>query len=168
MRVHYVRTQLAYKLRYFGSKHQIKSQFYKKIQARKNLGDMLSAAGVCKRSTTTRVKTARNRFKELLPVICSPHLSFKTRGRVYSSCLRSAMLNSSVTWPLTKPNLQHLQRNDRAMIRQICNVKPQDIVTIRSNELLAQLGIEDLDLILKKAPLVWTRGMFQRCSQDSL
>ena len=31
------------------------------------------------------------------------------------------------------------------MIRQICNVKSQDIVTTRSNELLAQLGIEDLE-----------------------
>ena len=41
------------------------------------------------------------------------------------------------------------------MIRQICNVKPQDIVTIRSNELLAQLGIEELDLILKERKLCW-------------
>ena len=45
--------------------------------------------------------------------------------------------------------------NYRAMIRQICNVKPQDIVTVRSNELLAQLGIEDLDLILKERMLCW-------------
>ena len=36
------------------------------------------------------------------------------------------------------------------MIRQICNVKQQDIVTIRSSELLARPGIEDLDLILKE------------------
>ena len=35
-------------------------------------------------------------------------------------------------------------------IRQIYNVKPQDTLTTRSNELLAQLGIEDLDLILKE------------------
>ena len=38
------------------------------------------------------------------------------------------------------------------MIRQICNVRPQDIVTTRSNELLGRLGIEDLDLILKERP----------------
>ena len=38
----------------------------------------------------------------------------------------------------------------RALIRQICNVKPNDIVTTRSNELLSQLGIEDLDFILKE------------------
>ena len=55
------------------------------------------------------------------------------------------MLHASETWPLTKPSLQFLQRNDRAMIRQICNVKPQDIVTTRSNELLVWLGIEDLE-----------------------
>ena len=29
-------------------------------------------------------------------------------GRVYSSCMRSAMLNASEIWPLTKPNLKHL------------------------------------------------------------
>ena len=119
------------------------------------LGDMLSAADGCELSTTTRVKTAWKKLKELLPVLSSCHLSFKTRGHVYSSCVRSAMLHASETWPLTKPNLQRLQRNDRAMIRQICNVRPQDVVTTRSNELLAQLGIEDLDLILKERRLRW-------------
>ena len=116
---------------------------------------MLSAAGGCELSITTHVKTTWKKFKDLLPVLSSRHLSFKTRGHVYSSCVRSAMLHASETWPLTKPNLQHLQQNDRAMIRQICNVRPQDIVTTRSNELLVQLGIEDLDLILKERRLRW-------------
>ena len=65
------------------------------------------------------------------------------------------MLHASEIWPLIKPNLQHLQRNDRAMIRQICNVRPQDVISTRSNELLAWLGIEDLDLILKERRLPW-------------
>ena len=119
------------------------------------LGDMLSAEDGCELSTTTSVKTAWKKFKDLLPVLSSRHLSFKTCGRVYSSSVRSAMLHASETWPLTKPNLQRLQRNDRAMIRQICNVRPQDIVTTRSNELLVRLGIEDLDLILKERRLRW-------------
>ena len=127
------------------------------------LGDMLSAAGGCELSTTTRVKTAWKKFKELLPVLSSCHLSFMTRGRVYSSYVWSAMLHASETWPLTKPNLQGLQRNDRAMIRQICNVRLQDIVTTRSNELLAWLGIEDLDLILKERRLRWY-GHVERCN----
>ena len=41
------------------------------------------------------------------------------------------------------------------MIRQICNVRPQDIVTTRSSDLLVWLGIEDLDLILKERRLRW-------------
>ena len=119
------------------------------------LGDMLSAAGGCQLSTTTRVKTTWKKFKDLLSVLSSHHLAFKTRGCVYSSCVRSTMLHAGETWPLTKPNLQRLQQNDRAMIRQICNVRPQDIVTTGSNELLVRLGIEDLDLILKERRLRW-------------
>ena len=59
------------------------------------LGDMLSAAGGCELSTTTRLKTAWKKFKGLLSVLSSRHLSFKTRGRVYSSCVRSAILHAS-------------------------------------------------------------------------
>ena len=65
------------------------------------------------------------------------------------------MLHASETWPVTKLCFLCLQQNDRAMIRQICNVKPQDTATIRSTELLARLGIEDLDLILKERRLHW-------------
>ena len=65
------------------------------------------------------------------------------------------MLHASETWPLTKPSLQRLKQNDRVMIRQICNVKPQDTANIRSTELLARLGIDDLDLILKERRLCW-------------
>ena len=57
------------------------------------LGDMLSAAGGCELSTTTCVKTAWKKFKDLLPVLSSHHLFFKTCGRVYSSCVRSTMLH---------------------------------------------------------------------------
>ena len=79
----------------------------------------------------------------------------KAHRRVYSSCVQSAMLHASETWPLTKPNLQRLQQNDRAMIRQLSHVVPQDLVTTRSSELLVQLEIEDLDLILKERRLCW-------------
>ena len=65
-----------------------------------------------KMAVTTRVKTAWKKFRELLPVLTSRHLSYKTHVHVYSSCVRSAMLHASETWPLTKTNLQRLQRND--------------------------------------------------------
>ena len=107
------------------------------------LGDMLSAGGGCEMAVTTRVKTAWKKFRELLPVLTSRHLSYKTRGHVYSS------------WPLTKTNLQRLQHNDRAMIRQICSIKPEDVARVRSSELLVKLQLEDLDLILRERRLRW-------------
>ena len=41
------------------------------------------------------------------------------------------------------------------MIRQICNVKPEDVATIRSNELLAHLEIDNIDVILRQKRLHW-------------
>ena len=101
------------------------------------------------------VKTAWKKFWELLPVLTSRHLSYKTRGHVYSSCVQSAMLYADETWPLTMPNLQCLQLNDRAMIRQICSIKPEDVATVLSSELLAKLELEDLNLILRERRLSW-------------
>ena len=68
------------------------------------LGDMLSAAGGCELST---MKTAWKKFKELLPVLSSQNLYFKTCTAL---CVRSTMLHASETWPLTKPDLQRLQQ----------------------------------------------------------
>ena len=107
------------------------------------------------RGSLYRFNYMYKKFRELLPVLTSRHLSYKTRGHVYSSCVRSAMLHASETWPLTKTNLQRLQRNDRAMIRQICSIKPEDVARVRSSELLAKLQLEDLDLILRERRLRW-------------
>ena len=119
------------------------------------LGDMLSAGGGCEIAVTTRVKTAWKKFRELLPVLTSRHLSYKTRGHVYSSCVPSAMLHASETWPLTKTKLQRLQLNDRAMIRHICSIKPEGVATVRSSKFLAKLQLEDLDFILRERRLRW-------------
>ena len=43
------------------------------------LGDMFSAGGGCEITVTTCVKTAWKKFRVLLPVLTSRHLSYKTR-----------------------------------------------------------------------------------------
>ena len=122
------------------------------------LRDMLFEAGGCELVMNTRVKTtAWKKLKELLPVLSSLHLSYKTHSRVYMyiSCVWNTMLHARETWPLTKPDLQRLRRNARAMIRQTCNVKSKDLATTRSNKLLAQLEIDDLAVILREKRLHW-------------
>ena len=65
------------------------------------------------------------------------------------------MLHASETEPLTKMNLQRLQRNDMAMIRQICSNKPEDASMVRLRELLAKLELEDLNIILRERRCRW-------------
>ena len=62
---------------------------------------MLSAGGGCNLPVTTRVKTVWKKFRELLPVLKCRNLSCKTRFHVYDSCVRSAMLHASESWPLS-------------------------------------------------------------------
>ena len=103
--------------------------------------------------------TCENRLEEVQGAATSslfmPPLFQDTWPCVQLLCVESTMLHASETWPLTKPSLQHLQQNDRAMIRQICDIRLQDVVTTRSSELLAWFGIEGLDLILKERRLPW-------------
>ena len=91
----------------------------------------------------------------MLPVLSSRHVSYLTRNCVYSSCFRNAILNVSKTWPLTRPDLQRLRHNDRAMIRQICKIKPDDEATVRSNYLLAHFEIDYIVVNLREKRLRW-------------
>ena len=59
---------------------------------------------------------------------------------------RSQLTGSKVALSaLTKPNIR-----DRAIIRQICNIKTEDVATARPRELLVKLELKDLDLTLRE------------------
>ena len=104
-------------------------------------GGMLSAVGGCELATTKRVKTSWKKLKEMLPDL-HPAIS-RTRPAVACTALAFGTRCS-----IEGRGLQRLRRNGRAMIGQICNVKPEDVTAIRSNVLLAQLGIDGLDVVL--------------------
>ena len=60
------------------------------------------------------------------------------------------------TWAMkmdTLNRLNCLRRNDRAMIRWICNVRAKDEVS--SDSLLTKLGIQDLDVVLRTSRMRW-------------
>ena len=112
------------------------------------LGDMLSAGGGCELAAITCCKCAWGKFRQLLPLLTNRHLPLLTRGKVYSSCVRSVMLHAAETWAMKVDTLNRLRRIDHAMIRWICNVRAKDEVS--SDSLLTKLGIQDLD------EMVWT------------
>ena len=99
------------------------------------------------------LKCAWGKFRQLLPLLTNRHLPFLTRGKVYSSCVRSVMLHAAETWAMKVDTLNRLRRNDRAMIRWICNVRAKDEVS--SDSLLTKLGIQDLDVVLRTSRMRW-------------
>ena len=69
------------------------------------LGDMLSAGGGCELAAVTRCKSAWGKFRQLLPLLTNRNLPLLTRGRVYSTCVRSVMLHAAETWAMTVATL---------------------------------------------------------------
>ena len=65
------------------------------------------------------------------------------------------MLHAAETGAMTATTLNCLWRNDRAMIRWICNVKAKDEVS--SDCLLSKLGIQDLYVVLRTSRMRWFR-----------
>ena len=114
---------------------------------------MLSAGGGCILAATARCKCAWGKFRENLPLLTSKPVSFDLRGRLFSSNVRSSMLHGTETWPMTSTALHRLCRNDRAMIRWICGVKPSDDPSM--DELHAKLGICDLAILVRERRLKW-------------
>ena len=113
----------------------------------------MSAGGGCALDIATRCSTARGKLRKLLPILTSKHVSPLTRGKVFSACIRSALLHGSETWAPTAPDLQRLRRNDRAMIRWICGVKPHDEVPMET--LYTKLGIQEVAVTLRTKRLRW-------------
>ena len=117
------------------------------------LGDMLSAGGECELAPIARCMCAWAKFHQLLFLLANRYLSLLTRDRVYSTCVRRAMLHAAETWLVTVSTLNRLRRNDLAMIRWMCNVKTNDKAC--SQSLLSKLGIRDVKVVLRTSRMRW-------------
>ena len=114
---------------------------------------MLCSGGGCDNAIVARCCVAWGKFRKLLPVLTTRHLSPRICGKVYEACICSAMLHGRKTLGLKHTELQRLRRNDRAMIRWICGVKNRDETP--SVSLLQKFGIQDITSVLRSRRLRW-------------
>ena len=112
------------------------------------LGDMISAGGGCMTAAIARCGSAWKKFRELLPLLTARNRSPQSKGRLFSSCVRASLLHASETWPMSSSALKRLCRNDRAMIRWICGVKPSD--DPKMADLHSKLDLIDLILNIRE------------------
>ena len=117
------------------------------------LGDMLSSGGGCMAAAIARCRCAWGKFRENLPLLTARALPFKIRGRLFTSVVRNSLLHATETWPMSTEVLYRLCRNDRAMIRWICGVKPSDDPSMA--DLHNKLGLCDLKEAIRVRRLRW-------------
>ena len=60
------------------------------------LGDILCAGRGCKLAIITRCGIAWGKFKRLLPILTSKHVSLRTREKVFNACVHSALLHHNL------------------------------------------------------------------------
>ena len=63
------------------------------------LGDMLSKEGDCEHAILKRIQTGWLKFRELSGLLIGKGMSVKSKGIIYTTCIRPAILYDSETWP---------------------------------------------------------------------
>ena len=143
---------------------KLKGTEYEAVDQFCYLGDMLSAGGGAEASTVARVRSGWKKFRELLPLLTNRTFSHKVKGRLFSACVRSAMLYGSETWPLKQEDLSRLARTDMQMVRWMCNVSLRDRKS--SEELRNRLHIPDITDLLQQKRLRWY-GHVERMDKEN-
>ena len=124
------------------------------------LGDRLNATGGCETAVTARSRIRWMKFRECSEILKGRRFSLKMKGKMYKSCVRSAMLYGSEAWCLRKKEMAILRRTERAMIRVMCGVKLLD--RRNSEELMDMLGIqESFDRMAKASSYTVVRSCFE-------
>ena len=77
------------------------------------LGDRLNASGGCEAAVTARVRIDWVRFRECGELLLGNRFPLKMKGKVYCSCVRSAILYGSETWCLKENEKAILRRTKR-------------------------------------------------------
>ena len=89
------------------------------------------------------------------------------KGRIYRTCVRSAMLYGSETWCMREKDVAILIRTERAMMRAMCGVKLKE--KKNTKELMNMLGIaETIDMVAKGNGVRWYGHVLRRDEKDVL
>ena len=105
------------------------------------LRDRLNASGGSEAAVTARTRIGWTKLREWGKLHYGRKFSLKMKGRIYQSCVRSAMLYGSETWCLRENEMAILRRTEKAMMRATCGVKM--IKKRRNQELMSLLGLKD-------------------------
>ena len=77
------------------------------------LGDRLNVSSGSEAAITTRMRIKWIKFRECEELLHGRKFSLKMKGRIYQSCIRSAMLYGSKMWCLRENEMAILTRTEK-------------------------------------------------------
>ena len=83
---------------------------------------MLSQEGDCEHAILKRIQTGWLKFREFLGLPIGKGMSLRSKGIIYTTCIRPAMLYGSETWPTKIEDIRKIQRSEMRMLRWMTGV----------------------------------------------
>ena len=77
---------------------------------------MLSQGG-CEHAILKRIQTGWLKFRELSGLLIGKGMSVRSKGIIYTTCIRPAMLYGSETWPTKIEDIRKIHRSEMRMLR---------------------------------------------------
>ena len=106
------------------------------------LGDMLSQEGGCEHVILKRIQTGWLKFMEHSGLLIGKGMSLKSKGIIYTTCIKPAMLYGSETWATKIEDIRKMQRSEMRMLRWMTGVSFSER---KSNEWVRNmLAIDDI------------------------
>ena len=79
-------------VKYFKRPHEILCDGVETVSKFSYLGDRLNATGGCETAVAAKIRIGWLKFTECSEILKGKRFSFKMKGKVYESCVKSAML----------------------------------------------------------------------------
>ena len=112
------------------------------------LGDMLSQEGDCEHAILKRIQTGWLKFSELSDLLIGKGMSLRSKGIIYTRCIRPAMLYGSETWPTKIEDIRKIQRSEMRMLRWMTGVSLSER---KCNEWVrSMLAIDDIAEVMRR------------------
>ena len=109
----------------------------------------------CEHAILKRIQTGWLKFRELSGLLIGKGMSLKSKGIIYTTCIRPAMLYGSETWPTKVEDIRKIQRSEMRMLRWMTGVSLSER---KSNECVRNmLATDDIGEVIrqKQAEMVW-------------
>ena len=117
------------------------------------LGDTIAATGGAEQASCARTQRAWGKFREHSQFLTSSGVSLKLKGKIYRTCVQTAMTYGSETWPMKVVDEERLSRCENSMVRWMCGVSLKK--RLSTAKLREWLGIESVLDVVRLGRLRW-------------